>query len=163
MGRKWAVNASPLIILGKLSRLSLLTDLAETLVIPTAVAEEIEQGPEDDPARVWLSGPGRDFVKDAGAVQPGIANWDLGTGENHVLSWALKNPGFEVILDDLASRKCATVLSIPVRGTLGVLLLAKKEGRVATLEPLLGEVLRAGLRISTEVLEAARRLAGEAP
>lgn len=70
---------------------------------------------------------------------------------------------FEVILDDLASRKCATVLSIPVRGTLGVLLLAKKEGRVAKLEPLLGEVLKAGLRISPEVVEGVRRLAGEAP
>ena len=33
----------------------------------------------------------------------------------------------EAVFDDLAARKCAAALSIPVRGTLGLLLLAKMD------------------------------------
>ena len=36
MARRWAVNASPLIILGKLSQLRCLPELAEDLVVPAA-------------------------------------------------------------------------------------------------------------------------------
>ena len=61
MIRRWVVNASPLIVLGKLSRLSMLGDLAESIVIPEAVVQEIGQGPENDPAKLWLSGDGRDL------------------------------------------------------------------------------------------------------
>ncbi len=92
-------------------------------------------------------------------MEPLIAAWDLGSGESHVLSWALKHAGFEVIVDDLASRKCATALSIPVRGTLGVLLLAKKDGHLADLEAILDQVQKAGLHVTSEILDALRRLA----
>ena len=37
----WVVNASPLILLGKISRLSLLAELAAQVVIPHEVIEEI--------------------------------------------------------------------------------------------------------------------------
>jgi predicted nucleic acid-binding protein len=36
-----------------------------------------------------------------------------------------------ILLDDRAARNCASALKIPVRGTLGVLLLAKKNGKIA--------------------------------
>ncbi len=153
------VNASPLIVLGKIAQIPLLPRLSQTLVIPAGVASEIDAGPETDPARQWLSGPGRTYVQDTGPVEPLIARWDLGRGESEVLSWALKHPGFEVIVDDLASRKCATALHLPVRGTLGVLLLARKEGHLADLEAALARVQEAGLHIATEILEALRRLA----
>jgi predicted nucleic acid-binding protein len=38
----WVVNASPLILLGKIARLSLLAELSERVVIPHEVALEIE-------------------------------------------------------------------------------------------------------------------------
>ncbi len=161
MPRQWVVNASPLIVRGKIDQLPLLSRLAETLVVPAAVAEEIGAGPESDPARQWLAGPGKDRVHHVGGLDPAIVSWDLGRGEEEVLSWALGRPGFEAVLDDLAARRCPTALSIPVRGTLGILLLAKKEGHLAELAPMLERVLRAGLHISPEVLEALRRLAGE--
>lgn len=161
MNRRWVVNASPLIILGKLSLLHLLPELAETLIVPAAVAEEVSQGPEADQARTWISGTGSRFVRDASPIEPVVAGWDLGAGETHVLSWAVRGRGFEVILDDLASRKCAASLAIPVRGTLGVLLTAKKDGRLAHLQPFLDQAVGAGLHISPEVLVAVRRLAGE--
>jgi len=54
----------------------------------------------------------------------------LGAGESEVLTWARQNPGYEAILDDRAARNCAITLQIPVRGTLGVALLAKREGLI---------------------------------
>ncbi len=59
-----------------------------------------------------------------------LAAWDLGLGESQVLSWIYQNPGYEAILDDRAAKNAAASLGIPVRGTLGVILLAKREGRV---------------------------------
>ncbi len=159
MARRWVANASPLIVLGKIAQIPLLPNLAQTLVIPAGVASDINAGPETDPARQWLSGPGRAYVRETGPVEPVIAGWDLGKGESEVLSWALKHPDFEVIVDDLASRKCAAALRIPARGTLGVLLLAWKEGHLADLEAALARVQEAGLHIATEILEVLRRLA----
>lgn len=159
--RRWVVNASPLIILGKIGQLALLPQMAESLVVPTRVADEVIAGPETDPARQWIAGPGKSHVRDAGTLDPIIASWDLGRGESHVLTWALRHSGFEVLLDDFAARKCATALSIPVRGTLGVLLLAKRDGHLAELSPVIERVLRAGLHISPDVLDALRRLADE--
>ena len=41
MPERWVVNASPLIALGSIGRLDLLTSLADEVVIPEIVAEEL--------------------------------------------------------------------------------------------------------------------------
>jgi hypothetical protein len=57
-----------------------------------------------------------------------ILGWGLGPGESSVLALAYANRGMEAIIDDLAGRRCASLLGIPVRGTLGIVLAAKKRG-----------------------------------
>ncbi len=54
MTRKWVLNASPLIILGKVSQIGLLEELCSSIIIPEGVATELDQGPVEDPARIWL-------------------------------------------------------------------------------------------------------------
>lgn len=51
MSRKWVVNASPLIVLGKVAEIALLERLCSTLVIPDGVVHELDRGPNNDPAR----------------------------------------------------------------------------------------------------------------
>ena len=160
MTRLWVVNASPLIVLGKLSQIDLIVKLADVLVIPEAVVHEIEKGEASDPAKIWLADDGREFVKIA-PTNHVIQSWDLGLGESHVLSWALANTNYEAILDDFAARQCAQTLSIPVRGTLGILLLAKKTGLITKIEPLIDALLAAGFHIAPSVLKTIRNLAGE--
>jgi predicted nucleic acid-binding protein len=159
--RKWVVNASPLIILGKISQIDLLGELAERIVIPKAVAIEIEQGDQLDPAKQWLAQDGGKFIVETPPLRTIIANWDLGSGESHVLSWAMAYNDYEAIVDDLAARKCAQALAIPIRGTLGVLLLAKKTGLIPKINPLLNAISAAGLRIAPNLLDAVRKLADE--
>jgi len=105
------------------------------------------RGAADDPARTWLEGGAQVVVREANAVPPAVAAWDLGLGESHVLAWAHANRQYEAILDDQAARKCAQSLGVPVRGTIGVLLLAKKEGRISQVRPLLDALTAAGVRI----------------
>ncbi|MCX5859412.1 MAG: DUF3368 domain-containing protein, partial [Proteobacteria bacterium] len=98
------VNASPLIILSRVSPILLIHEMCKDMVIPAAVAKEINEGPSDDPAKIWLNGQGKKWIKETGPIDPLVAAWDLGAGESQVISWAYRNIGYEVILDDRAAR-----------------------------------------------------------
>lgn len=161
MKNSWVVNASPLILLAKVGRVHFLLDLTETLVIPASVATEIEAGSASDPAVLWLRSEGASWVQTDLPVEPAIAAWDLGNGETAVLNWASQRPGFEAILDDRAARKCALMQRLPYRGTLGVILAAKKQGLIPAAKPICDQVVQAGLLIDQTVLQGALSLVGE--
>ena len=54
MSDLWVVNASPLIVFGKVGQLDLLRRLPEKIIVPQAVANEIVAGPENDAARLAI-------------------------------------------------------------------------------------------------------------
>ncbi len=78
-----------------------------------------------------------------------------------MLALVLEHPGTEAIIDDLAGRKCAASLSIPVRGTLGIVLAAKQRGVIPKARPIIEDMMAAGLYLSRKVLEVALRRVGE--
>ncbi len=94
-------------------------------------------------------------------VPPLIQAWDLSPGESSVLAWAHAHPGTLAVIDDLAARRCAATLSIPVRGTLGLVILAKQRGEVKAARPPLEALRRGGLYLSDSVLNAALALVDE--
>lgn len=71
------------------------------------------------------------------------------------------NPDTEVIVDDLAARRCAATLGIPLLGTLGLVLKAKQRGSVPAARPLLEQLRRSGLYLSDRVMNQALALVGE--
>jgi predicted nucleic acid-binding protein len=152
------VNASPLIFLSRSNLLHLLRLAGETVIVPAVVAEEINRrGPDDPTARAlhdnaWLQ------VRATPAVPDSVRVWDLGDGESGVLSWALAHPGSEAILDDLAARRCAATLQIPVRGTLGLVLLAKQRGVIPSARTVLNQLRDSGMYLSDRVLNQALAL-----
>ena len=87
--------------------------------------------------------------------------WGLGPGESSVLALANEHPGMEAIIDDLAGRKCAAHLKIPVRGTLGIVLVSKKRGVIPKARPVMEMLIRSGLYISRPVLDEALKRVGE--
>jgi predicted nucleic acid-binding protein len=161
VSNKWVVNASPLILLCKIQRISLLPALTQELVIPRSVAAEIQMGPASDPARDWLSEGGSSYIRSDVPAIPGITAWDLGAGESAVLSWAQAHAGFEAILDDRAARTCALINNILVRGTLGVVFAAKRRMLIPKAKPLCEDLVQAGMRISVDYLQKALSLIGE--
>jgi predicted nucleic acid-binding protein len=159
--RKWVVNASPVILLADVGHVKLLTTLCPTLVIPETVAKEIHAGPYEDTAQRWLNSAGQKYIHPVQSTDVTIAGWDLGAGESAVLTWAHSHQEYEAILDDRAARDCAVTLNIPVRGTLGVVLLAKRAGLIPQVRPVFDLIVEAGLRITPDVLQTALRLADE--
>jgi len=159
--KKWVVNAFPLIILAKVDQISLLKDLCEEMIIPSGVKEEIDEGPENDQARIWLKSDGKKWVQDGGPINSVISAWDLGQGETEVLNLAYEHPGYEAILDDKAAKNCASSVHIKVHGTIGIILLAKQEGIIEKVSPILNRLPKLGFRIQPSILAAAKELADE--
>jgi len=145
------LNASPLIVLGKIGLLELLPRLAAKLTVPRGVVQEILAGPAGDPARAFLADPKGLVVAQAPAIAGKVAAWDLDRGESEVLSLALEHPDCEAIVDDRAARNCALALGIAYRGTLGVLLLAHRRGLTPDPAQTLHMVRDAGLRIDAAI------------
>lgn len=161
MAERAAVNASPLIFLSRAGLLDLLQLTSAKLIVPEAVATEIaHRGPNDPTAQAianndWL------VVTQTPPVPPQIQAWGLGAGESSVLAWAHAHPGTEAIIDDLAARRCAAAFNLPVRGTLGLVLVAKRRGRIAAARPVLLQLRRGGMYLSDRVMNSALALVGE--
>ena len=138
MPKKWVVNASPIIALARINKVTLLIELCDELLIPKGVAEEIDRGTEDDSAKIWLQEFGGAYVKDVGLIDPVIRAWDLGRGETEVINWAFINPGWTPILDDRAARNCVHSLNRRVLGTIGIIILRAKRNhdRLSLCQPL---------------------------
>ncbi|MBN1670432.1 MAG: DUF3368 domain-containing protein [Kiritimatiellae bacterium] len=155
------MNASPLIFLSRGGRLELLRHFADRVLIPKPVALEVEvRGPEDRTVRAlrehtWLE------TTEPPPIPEFIQNWSLGPGESSVLALAVSLGNAEVIMDDLAGRKCALALGLVVRGTLGLVLKAKQRGLIPSARSVMETLLAEGLYLSRPILEAALKRVGE--
>jgi hypothetical protein len=87
---------------------------------------------------------------------------NLQPGETEALALALEISGSLLLVDDAQGRKAAAALGIAYTGTLGVLLRAKAEGKIAALKPVLGLLAtRTTFWLSPTVESAALKQAGE--
>lgn len=155
------VNASPLIYLAHAGFLDLLQTLGPVLLVPQPVAEEIlRRGPGDPTARALNSLPWLRLVEPPD-IPAKILDWDLGPGEASVLSWAFRYSGTLAVLDDLAGRRCAETLEISLIGTLGIVLKAKRTGRISAARPVMKRLIEVGMYLSDGVLNKALSLVGE--
>jgi predicted nucleic acid-binding protein len=104
--------------------------ISPEIIIPEIVATEIEIRGQSDPTAHAIANTDWLLVTQTQPVPTQILSRGLGPGESSVLAWAQAHPGSEAILDDLAARRCAAAFKIPVRGTLGLALIAKQCGRI---------------------------------
>ena len=121
------VNASPLITLFRSGQADLLPRLFSRIIVPDAVWREVTVDEWDDAAARDLGAqpwPIREVVATSAQVEA----WNLGAGETAVLSHALAHPPMRAIIDDADARRCARTLGIPLLGTGGLLILAKRRG-----------------------------------
>lgn len=151
MSDRWVVNASPLIVFGKIGQLDLFTQLSKEIVVPQADANEIIARPKNDAARLAIEADLFHLV-DVQDPTPELAAWDLGAGETAVLSYALANPGWIAILDDGAARKCAITFGIEVKGSLAIVILAEKRGLIPQAKQVLHTMQEVGLRLDERTI-----------
>ena len=65
------------------------------------------------------------------------------------------------MIDDGEARRCARSLSIPVIGTLGLVLLAKRVGRIPLARPVVERLRASGMYLSDVVINQALERVGE--
>jgi predicted nucleic acid-binding protein len=161
VSRRFAVNSSPLILLGRISRLDLLPALAEQVVVPRAVIQEltVKEG-QDWLARTVSSYPGIDVVDDA-PISADLRRWNLGAGESAVVAFCLANAGYRAVLDDLRGRRCAKAMGVPLFGTLGVVVDARRQGLIPLARPLIAAIRGVGYYIDDSLIETALNEVGE--
>jgi predicted nucleic acid-binding protein len=153
------VNASPLILLFRIGALHLLQAAAPRLIVPDAVLAELQAKHDGCAAAVistfWLQ------VVTAPPPSAAVTAADLGAGETAVLAYAEANPGTAAILDDRAARRLAAQLTIPTRGTLGVVLLAKRQARIPAARPVVEALVAVGMYLPSKTIDDALMLVQE--
>jgi len=74
-------------------------------------------------------------------------------GEASAIALATEISCDYIILDDLAARKLAATLNLPVKGTVGVLLSAKQSGIIPSFRPYLDLIQQTNFRLSQPLVE----------
>jgi len=155
------VNSSPLIVLFRSGQEALLGQLWHEVLVPGAVWREVlAGGPQDAAAQQLPTMPWARQVE-VPAIAPVIAAWDLRPGESEVLTFALTHPGYRAMVDDAGARRCARTCGIPILGTGGALILAKRRGLIASVAESLTALRTAGLWLSDELVTLLKQQAGE--
>lgn len=89
-----------------------------------------------------------------------VASWNLGAGETQVITHCLSGASVAV-LDDGEARACAQAHTLPLVGTLGIILRARKRNLVPAARPLIEQILTAGSHLNRELVEQALKQVGE--
>ena len=156
----WVANASPIIVLAKCGYLDLLSKLSREVVIPQAVVDEIVAGPVADRARQWIDA-GWGTRASPRLAAPELLEWGLGPGETSVLALAQERKPAVAVLDDAAARACAKVIGVPVIGSLGIIVRAKKHGLLRSAAEAMKLLHGAGLYLDNETVRSALQHVGE--
>lgn len=149
-------NASPIILLSKAESLFLLTESADRVMVPNGVKRKLSVK-TDNNIKDFLNHRKVEVVS-VRKLNPKVLEWGLGRGESEAISLALENSRSEVVLDDKLGRKCAKTLSsevrgtIKIRGTVGIVVLAKKEGIITEARPVIQKLKDAGIYLSDKWL-----------
>ncbi len=127
------VNASPLIILGKLNKLKILVKIFKNIEIPEKVYNEtIIKGKGHIDSSII-----KEFIQNGSVSVVKLNNkslskkiqliFSIDTGEAETIALALQSKQKNVIIDEISAREAAKSLNLEPIGTLGVLLIAFKK------------------------------------
>lgn len=147
-------NSSPLIALARIQRLDLVPAILQSILIPPAVAREIEPSIPALPAWLSVKVP---FQPTATAHVSGR----LGDGEREAIALAIEIGADAVLMDERAGRRVAEEAGLKVIGTLGLLLEAKRAGHITTIRAELDKLLETSFFLSPQLYDQLLRMAGE--
>jgi predicted nucleic acid-binding protein len=126
-------DTSPLTALLSVGQAEILPKLFERVVIPTAVCEELKRGHTSLP--VWL------HVRPIqNSTQATLFARVVDLGEAEAIALAKEMRADYLVIDERKGRRLATQEGIPIIGLLGVILIAKKTGLVASARNLLARL-----------------------
>lgn len=150
MARVPISNSSPLIAFSKVGRMDLLLDPFDEVLAPEAVIQEVGFRPSK-----VMSQP----ATAAGVIQTLRNDIDPGEAEVIALGTQIQNP--TLIIDDARGRRMARSLGMHVVGSVGLVIMAKKEGRLTAAKPILKALVAAGLYLRPDLVHKVLAELGE--
>ncbi len=158
-------DASPLILLGRLELLDVLPRLFDRVVTPREVFQEVAGGEAALPGSravrraEWLEVV--DVDSEAQEALQATLRSDLDLGEAAAIALARARGADLLLIDERQGRRIARGLGLEVKGTIGVLLQAKRRGLIDRLQPILELLQEQGAWIKEDLLHAVLAAAGE--
>jgi predicted nucleic acid-binding protein len=152
-------DCSPLIALAVCGKLTLLDALFKEVIVPENVYREsiISGKPEASQIDAWARGK----VQQAQNLPAWVTNLDLGKGETEAITLYWEKSADYLLIDEQKGRNIAASRGIKIIGTLGILLLAKQQGLLASLKPSLDTLSGSAIRISDRLYKTILKLAQE--
>lgn len=147
-------DSSCFIALCQIRQLELLLTLAPTIVIPSAVRDEIQMSIPELPPWCTVADPTQ-------ATSTRILRFSLGLGESAAIALALDRAPRNLVLDDKPARRLAVSLGLPVIGTIGILVRARQAEILKALSPELDKLAAHGFHISPALRKFAIESVGE--
>lgn len=156
-------DSGPIIHLSLIGRIDLLPALYGQILVPGLVYEEVVQHGASLPGSAELHEAGW-----ASRVEPdtdsnlfGVLRAQLDPGETAAICVAVERGADLILSDDRPARLTATRLGIEVKGTLGVLVEAKRRGKLEAIAPALAALKQGGTWLSDQLVERILADAGE--
>ena len=155
------VDTSSVVLLSAADRLDILRCAGDRIVVPDAVATELQvlEG-EHVPGAELGSIDWVETVADPDLPSTVLA-WDLGPGESAVVALAASEQSATAVLDDLAARRCAAAHRVRVIGTVGLVVRAKRLGLIRAVKPVIEELIDAGMYLSDSLVARVLNEVGE--
>ena len=157
-------DTTPLICLLKLDLLVVLQKMYREVALPEAVFDELAANTvfqEEAQAIRGCAFLRKEAVRNRFAVRVLEAEMLLDRGESEALVLAEDLQADLLLVDERRARAIAKQRGIPISGTLGVLLEAKRRGYVPLLRPLLETLRECNIHLSPALIHEILRLAGE--
>jgi len=149
MPRPVVSNSSPIIHLAKIGHLDLLQEFFGELLIPEAVHEECITEGRDRPEvsiikqALWLR-----VVRVTNQNLVSLLKSEIDRGEAESIALALETQASLILLDDSDAREKARLYHLKITGILGLLIRAKKSGKLMSLSAALDALRDTGFWLS---------------
>jgi predicted nucleic acid-binding protein len=152
-------DSSALISLAVCEKLYLLEQLYGEVKVPKAVFSEVTQ--EDKQQAETLRSYLQNKVVDLDLTELLLDFGELGRGELEAMALFRKLRADLLLLDDKRARRVANLNEIPIVGSLGILLFAKRKGAITSVKPLIASLEASGIHIGKPLIQKILFLAGE--
>jgi hypothetical protein len=153
-------DAGPLIAFARLHQISLLPQIFGRVLVTDIVFAECAGRPDFPESALIHEAVTRKQLELCTAPDFSAFAQKIDAGEASAIAVAI-DCGCGVLMDDKAGRRMAMNAGVPVIGTVGVLVLAKRKALVPLVMPLLEALATSGYFLSEEIIAAALAASGE--
>lgn len=160
MNKLVIADAGPLIAFARLRQIGLLPQIFGRVLVTEMVFAECAGRADFPESALIREAVSRKQLELCASPDFSAFAQKIDAGEASAIAVAI-DCGCGVLMDDKAGRKMAANAGVPVIGTVGVLVLAKRKGLVPLVKPQLEKLAASGYFLGAEIIAAALVASGE--